>query len=739
MPNIHPSLRPLAGIALAAAVSSACAAVDLNVGMANTRNAKPAFIAGDVQSHYYGAAQPVTPANPAVQDLLTAGLGKTGLGSATPPGFVDPLHPTALELRQRAIHTNYRALLDPTAGGGYGTLYGPNVDIHGNVTASEGLIPGHEYLAYADDGTGRQNVTLMVQVPDTFDVGHACIVTATSSGSRGVYGAIGTSGEWGLKHGCAVAYTDKGSGNGLHDLMTDAVGLIDGTRTSASAAGTASQFTAPLTAAERASFDAAFPNRVAYKHAHSQQNSEADWGRNTLEAIVFAFYVLNENHASAPSHPQGGKRIVLDRRNTLVIASSVSNGAGASVLAAEQDQHNLIDGLAVTEAQVQPADTSGLSIVQGTTPMQTIGRPLYDYFTFGNLYQPCAALSSRAANSPAAAFLPAAGSAARCAGLAAKGLLPASATTLAQQADAALDKLHEYGWLPDSDVLQASHYRFATNSIVVTYSNAYGRFSVADNVCGFSMANTDAAGNVAAQNPVSQASIFATGNGVPPTTGVNLVYNDALGGAKLDLLAVSPSTGQADFALDGAICDRNLVEGRDIVTGAPLAGAAKAQSDRVRAGIVEVLATGRLKNLPAILVQGRADTLVPVNHASRAYFAKNQSTASGASNTRYIEVTNAQHFDAFLPGGAVFAGYEQRFVPLHVYFIRAMDAMYAHLTQGAPLPPSQVVHTVPRCGPTYPCVAPPITEANVPPIAANPPANDRITFDKATGTLHVPN
>jgi hydroxybutyrate-dimer hydrolase len=732
------NLRPLAGLALMAAMSPSWAVQDLNVGMANTRNVKPAFV-GDIQSHAYRATTPSSPANPANQDLLTAGLGKTGLGSAVAPGFVDPLHPTALELRQRAIHTNYRALLDPTATGGYGTLYGPNVDIHGNATASEGLIPGIEYLAYADDGSGRQNVTLMVQVPDAFDPAHACIVTATSSGSRGVYGAIGTSGEWGLKHGCAVAYTDKGSGNGLHDLMTDAVGLIDGTRTTAAAAGTASQFTADLTAGERPAFNAAFPNRVAFKHAHSEQNSEADWGRNTLQAIVLAFYVLNEHHVNAPSHPQGGKRIVLDRRNTLVIASSVSNGGGAALLAAEQDEHGLIDGVAVTEPQIQPADTTGISIVQGTTPMTTIGRPLYDYFTWANLYQPCAALSPRAANSPAAAFLSAAGSAARCAGLAAKGLLPATATTTLAQADAALDKLHAYGWLPDSDVLQASHYRFATNSIVVTYSNAYGRFSVADNVCGFSMANTDAAGNVAAQNPVSQASIFDTGNGGPPTCGVNLVYNDAQGGAKLDLLAVSPSTGQADFALDGAICDRNLAEGRDIVTGAPLTGAAKEASDRVRAGIAEVLATARLKNVPAIIVQGRADTLVPINHASRAYYAKNQSQASGASNTRFIEVTNAQHFDAFLPGGAVFGGYEKRFVPLHVYLIHALDAMYAHLASGAALPPSQVVHTTPRCAPPFTCaVAPPISAANVPPIAANPPAADRITFDRTTRTLHVP-
>ena len=36
-------------------------------------------------------------------------------------------------MRRSAIYNNYRALIDPTAGGGYGTLYGPNVDINGNV------------------------------------------------------------------------------------------------------------------------------------------------------------------------------------------------------------------------------------------------------------------------------------------------------------------------------------------------------------------------------------------------------------------------------------------------------------------------------------------------------------------------------------------------------------------------------------------------------------------------------
>ena len=38
------------------------------------------------------------------------------------------------------------------------------------------------------------------------------------------------------------------------------------------------------------------------------------------------------------------------------------------------------------------------------------------------------------------------------------------------------------------------------------------------------------------------------------------------------------------------------------------------------------------------------------------------------------------------------------FIPLHYYFIKAMDAMYANLTSNVPLPPAQVVRTMPRGG-----------------------------------------
>ena len=705
---------------LAAAATLACSAAQ-----AAPPNQRPAALRGPVSEKVYDGV---------TDDLLTAGLGKTGLLGAA-PAFVDPLHPTPAELRRNAIHTNYRALVDYTIPGGFTVFYGPNIDVDGHDTLGEGKVPGREYIAWADDGSGAQNVTLMVQVPDSFNPEAACIVTGTSSGSRGIYGAIGTSGDWGLKHGCAVAYTDKGSGNGLHDLMTDQVTARDGVLGDAAALGIESLFTANVTADERAAFNASTPNRVAYKHAHSQQNPEAQWGANTLEAIRFAFYVLNERYGKVDG--KGVRRATLDKKNTLVIASSVSNGAGAALAAAELDSEGLIDGVAVSEPNVQPRHAKDLAVQQGSRLYTGIGKPLADYFTFADVYQPCALLSSQAGLSLHAAFWPAAYTAsaeARCAGLAAKGLV--SGATTAERADDALAKMQAYGWLPESNFLQQSHYRFATNSIAVTYTNTYGRFSVLDNLCGFSFANTDASGSVIAQVPVAEAGIFATGNGVPPTTGINIVYNDSLGGAKLDFLATSPSTGAADFALDGALCQRSLVTGRDSVTGAKLKGAMKTMSKRLRDGIEEVKLRAQVHGKPVIVVAGRNDALLPINHASRAWFAKNQARTDGAeegSDVRYIEVTNAQHFDSFIAIGA-FTGYDPRFIPLHVYFNRALDAMWAHLRTGAALPPSQVVRTVPRGG--TPGAAPALTAANIPPIDPAPPAENLISF--GGHTLYIP-
>ena len=63
-------------------------------------------------------------------DLLTAGLGATGLAGAA-PSVANPVAPTPEELRRLTIYNNYRALVDVSADGGYGRLYGPLVDAVG--------------------------------------------------------------------------------------------------------------------------------------------------------------------------------------------------------------------------------------------------------------------------------------------------------------------------------------------------------------------------------------------------------------------------------------------------------------------------------------------------------------------------------------------------------------------------------------------------------------------------------
>ena len=58
--------------------------------------------------------------------------------------------------------------------------------------------------------------------------------------------------------------------------------------------------------------------------------------------------------------------------------------------------------------------------------------------------------------------------------------------------------------------------------------------------------------------------------------------------------------------------------------------------------------TGNLRGKPAIIVHGRADALVPVNHTSRPYFGANKIVEGTASRLSYIEVLNAQHFETFI-------------------------------------------------------------------------------------------
>jgi hydroxybutyrate-dimer hydrolase len=631
-------------------------------------------------------------------DLLTAGLGKSGLGDTTPPGFIDAQHPTTDELRKSAIYNNYRLLIDPTEKGGYGVLYGPNVGVDGMPTASEGKIAGDEYIAFAHDARGRKKVTMMVQVPSHFDPARACIITAPSSGSRGIYGAI-TTGEWGLKRGCAVTYTDKGSGTGAHDLQANTVNLLRGKRADAVNAGENSNFTAALTPAERAAFNSATPNRFAFKHAHSQQNPEKDWGGNVLESIRFAFHILQRKYG-----PQ------INKQSTIVIASSISNGGGASLRALEADRERLIDGLAVAEPNVTPERTHRFSILQdGQPPFTAHSRPLIDYTTLINVYQACANMAAENAKAPSNPL----NGTMRCESLKAKGLLTAS--TLAEQADEAQRIINDYGILPEQNLVQPGYWAFKIpQAISVTYANAYGRFSVADNLCAFSFGVP--APTIPPLDAKAAATIFGTSGGLPPTSGLALINNAGPSGP------AESGSSTPDQNLDGALCLRSLATGESGKAGR------REQADRVARGVAQVHASGDLHGVPAIIVNGRNDAIIAPNHASRAYFGLNQMVEGKRSRLHYYEITNAQHLDTLNAG----PDYAKAYVPLHHYFIQALNLMYDHLRNGRPLPPSQLVRTHPRGD-----AASPISAHNVPAIKDDPPPDDRISFGAAQ--LQIPN
>lgn len=675
----------------------------------------------------------------ATQDLLTAGLGTAGLQAAAPV-YADSANPTAIELRRNSIHANYRGLADITTTGGYGTLYGPNVALDGTATTNAGLIPGREYFASADDGSGSKRVVMAVQIPDSFNPADPCLVLGPSSGSRGVYGAIGTSAEWALKRGCAVALTDAGKGASYYNFADDTVNRLDGTRSTRAAAGALNHFAVAVSDVARAAYNALFPNRIAIKQAHSQQNPEKDWGSDTLVAGRYAFYALNDRFGTAANPTP------FTPANTLVIAGSVSNGGAGVIRAAEADTTGLIDGVVAGEPVTEMPTSTGYGVLFAGAPVASQGRHLADYVTFANLYQPCAALAPSLSTSGEGSTLNiigatpalAARATARCDALAARNLAAGATTEL--RAEDSLQRLRAYGWTPESDLLHSSQFGLgATATLAAMYPWSYGRFSALDDICATSFAATDAAGLVVAPAATGVggnniAISFATGNGTSNNAPANVVYNNSVGGARAWTVAVSPSTGVADFGFDNALCQRALVTGADAVTGTALSAATTptaAQSAAVRAGMAETTVSGNLRGKPTLIVAGRSDALIPANHNSRAYAAYNRAVEGSGSKLRYVEVTNAQHFDAFL----ALPGYANRYVPLHLYFVRAMDAMYAHLKNGAALPASQVVRTTVRGGTA---AAPnPLTATNVPNFSATPAAANEIGFGSTT--VAVPN
>ncbi|WPB55552.1 3-hydroxybutyrate oligomer hydrolase family protein [Xylophilus sp. GOD-11R] len=649
---------------LAAAALVAC--IPLGDALAATAATPPDWLHVVRRDRYDGVSD----------DLVTGGVGIAGLGGAAPP-FADPAAPTFAEMRRAILRR------PPSVANGFGRLFGANVDPATGRVSGDGRIAGDEVLAYADDGSGAVMAGLLLQVPVTFDPARACIVAVATPGSQNVWADMQRGGYWGLTHGCAVVWADKGLGAGVYDLDSRRGVAIDGQLTDRAAR------LLPEDSAALRAFAASHPHRLGYKWAHGGWTQEADWGQSVLRAVQFALHELGSR-----DWPGGAS---VTRANTKVIASGFSNGGGAVLKAAEQDETGLIDGVVAMSPQIMTPASERVVIEQGERRRVGGNRTIFDTLSFGNLYRSCAALALP--DTPGASGLKFAAN--RCASLADAGLLEAA--ELPAQARESLDRLHAFGMQPEADS-QIAGGALAEQS-TLGQASQYGRFRIEENLCGLSFAAVDQDGRPRVATPAESAHWFVSQLGGTPDGRVVTVINEAArGGARQSAASVSRSTGRQDYNFDAALCLRELATG------------SSANALRVQAGLRSVLATGDLRSRPTLIVHGRADPVEPPDFTSRAYLGLHSLVAARPDTLRYIEVTRATHGEP----GPTAAG----LVPLSPYQLQALEAMWAHLMQGKPLPPSQLVRTAAPSGTAG--GKPQVEAADLPPIAASPRRADRI-------------
>lgn len=546
-------------------------------------------------------------------DLLTAGLGLDGLRATAAPAFASAAQPTAAEARRRAIWSSWRGIADLTPGGGFG-------DVYGNLQAA----PGREFSAYARLPGARQPHRVLVQVPDNFDPARRCLVATASSGSRGIYGAISVAGSWGLAHGCAVAYTDKGSGSDYYDLDARSGFQADGTPATQGALAFAPT-------------DTKAAHGIAFKHAHSGDNPEADWGRHLLQALQFGLQALDRAYPqSAPFTPA----------NTRTLGAGVSNGGGA-VLRAAEIEGDWFDAMVAGEPNVSVAGAP----------------PLYDFVTQSALLMPCALLALDDLPQPPLQAQAAPAWSQRCAILKSAGLVQGDDT--AAQAQSARQQLVDAG-LSDG-ALRAGAFSTGFDlwrAIAVTYASAYGRYGTGEHPCAYSYSAVGADGKPVPAAAELRASWWSEGSGIPPGSGVVLVDGNA--------------AQSAEDPLRGLNCLRALGLGDS------------ADAKRVRAGIADAAAKAPRRGLPIVVIHGTDDGLVPISMTSDRYVSL---ARKAGAQIAYWRVSNGQHFDSLL----AFPDYRKRYVPLLPYMFAAMDQVWDHLEDPThALPQDALIQPMPR-------------------------------------------
>lgn len=402
-------------------------------------------------------------------DLLTAGLGRQGLLAVPAPPDAARLASFA-ERRRRAVHQNWRALADLT------------------VPIDDAPIAGTEFFGVVAARGGLPASGFLLQIPAGFDPRRPCLLVTAASGSRGVYGALPTVGQWGLRRGCAVVTDDKSLGMRVVDRTAGLFTAADGAaRPSGAPAGVA----------------APFAHALEMAHAHARPHSEPLWGRLLLRAGEVALRLLSAEHPDAPPFTPA---------RTLIIAAGISNGGGAVLQALEADRGRFFDGAVASEPNVLVA-----------------GAPtLYDYATLHALLQPCAVLAEDLARIPLGAAITAGAARNRawCAQLAADGLV-AGADFAAQAADAR-QRLLMTGIGPEGLRLGAVNLQLELwPSVAATYAQGYLGRTPADPACGIGFAATDAGGRPRALGAAERLALFPDGTGIAPTAGIRIVAGAA--------------------------------------------------------------------------------------------------------------------------------------------------------------------------------------------------------------------
>lgn len=568
-------------------------------------------------------------------DLLTAGLGLVGLRSAPP---IIPEQPSATALRQASYYHQFKALNDLSNAGGFGILYG--------FDESQEPIAGHEYWSQRSVATDAYH-TVVLQLPDRFNMQQACLVVAPSSGSRNVLGAVGTSGSWALAHGCAVVYTDKGTGTQLaldNQRSYQIDGLIDEGYEAAANKNL-----------EATRLKPASSQHVVQKHPYSQVNPEQYWGYFVLDAARYGLALLEQEKGLA-------------RNQIKVIAASVSNGGGAVLRAAENDPMGLIDAVVAAEPQINLNHQYTLKQASGISNITT--KPLIELSMNMSLYEPCAALDDSLNEAPFkmnTAMIQGLQKS-RCAALKQYGYL--EATELKAQISESLSKIERLEIEPSA--LQLSQLNTLANmwgAINHTYSNSYLKKSAQDNLCQSAMSAFSPQGIPRALSETEKTAMFALSNGIAPSNGVELAYSNQQNEIQSRMVLAS------GFGIESQSCFYQLLSDTNMQTA-----------------LETIKASPENNQIPSIILHGQADGTVAINHASRAYYHRNQSSQTVNQNMRYYEIENAQHFDAFL----AYPGFNQQFVPMHPYFEQALELMYAHLFSAHSLPESQLIKTEPR-------------------------------------------